>query len=150
MITNPFNPRESYSSRLWPDHCVQDTPGADLLPALATGQVDRVIRKGQRGDVEMYSAFYAPLREPRVGDSGLAAALREESVTDVYVVGLAADYCVRATAVDAAQEGFRAWIVEEATRPVDAERWEGEGKEEVRALGVGVVGMGSAEVKRVR
>ena len=87
-------------------------------------KIDKVIEKGLRKEVEMYSAFYDPLEKPRVSDSGLAGLLREKGVTDVYVVGLAADYCVQATARDAKKEGFRTMIVEEGTRPVDQKGWE--------------------------
>jgi nicotinamidase-related amidase len=127
---------------------VQDTPGADLVPELDTGRVDLVINKGMRREVEMYSAFYTPLVSPRVSDSGLAGALRERGVSHVYVVGLAADYCVKATAMDAAAEGFETYIVEEGTRPVDAAGWEGV-REEIGGRGVKVVSFGGEEVRRV-
>lgn len=147
-ITNPYNPAETYETRLWPDHCVQDTPGAALIPELDITAVDLVIEKGQRTDVEMYSVFYTPLENPRVGDSGLAGMLREREISDVYVVGLAADYCVRATAMHALAEGFRTCIVEEGTRPVDGETWMSI-REEIRGRGVRFVGFESEEVKRV-
>ncbi len=95
-VVNPFNAGESYTSRLWPVHCVQDTPGAALVPELDVALVDSIVEKGTDARVEMYSALYDPLRNPRVSDSGLTTQLRERGVTDVYVVGLAADYCVRA------------------------------------------------------
>ncbi|OBT70120.1 hypothetical protein VE03_00555 [Pseudogymnoascus sp. 23342-1-I1] len=148
-ITNPQNAAETYESRLWPDHCIQGTPGAELLGGWDVEKVDEVIEKGQMGEVEMYSAFYPPLERPRVGDSGLAALLKGKGVTDVFVVGLAADYCVAATAEDAVKEGFRAYIVEEGTRAVVPEGW-GEKKRELEGRGVRVVGMGGEEVERVR
>jgi nicotinamidase-related amidase len=147
-ITNPDNASETYESRLWPDHCIQHTPGAALVPELDAARLDTVIEKGQRPDVEMYSAFYTPLTDPRVGDSGLAGLLREKGVSDVYVVGLAADYCVKATAVHAREEGFRTFIVEEGTRPVDVELWAAV-REEIRGKGVQVVGLEGEEVRRV-
>ncbi len=66
-----------------------------MIPELETAKVDRVIEKGQVAEVEMYSAFYDPFVNPRVSDSGLAGVLKEGRVTDVYVVGLAGDYCVK-------------------------------------------------------
>lgn len=129
-------------------HCVQNTPGAELIPELDTSKVDRVVEKGQDPRVEMYSAFYDPLKSPRVSDSGLAGVLKGEGVTDVYVVGLAADYCVQSTAVDAASEGFRTVIIEEGTRAVDEEGWKGVRKE-IEEKGVRVVGMEGEEVRRV-
>lgn len=129
-------------------HCVQGTPGAELLPELEMGFVDRVVEKGVDSRVEMYSAFYDPLKEPRCSDSGLAGVLRGEGVTDVFVVGLAADYCVWFTAVDAAAEGFRTCIVEEGTRAVDEVGW-AKVREEIEGEGVSVVGMDGDEVRRV-
>jgi len=148
-VINPSNPEEQYESRLWPDHCIQGTPGADLVKELEIGKVDKVVEKGQRKEVEMYSAFYDPLQKPRCSDSGLKDVLREKGITDVYVVGLAADYCVKATAVDSAKEGFKTWIVEEGTRAADPETWENVGKDEVKRLGVSLVGLEGEEVGRV-
>lgn len=107
-----------------------------------------MINKGLRPEVEMYSAFYDPLVNPRVSDSGLAGVLREKGVSHVYVVGLAADYCVKATAVDAVVEGFKTYIVEDGTRPVDAAQWAGERKD-IGGKGVQVVGLDSEDVRRV-
>lgn len=118
-IHNPLNPEESQTTQLWPDHCVQGTRGAELLPELDTSKLDHVIEKGQDKRVEMYSAFADPFRKPTVARSDLAQVLHGAEVTDVFVVGLAADYCVKFTALDAAQEGFSTWVVEAATRPVD-------------------------------
>jgi len=115
---------------------------------LEVGKVDKVVEKGQRREVEMYSAFYDPLKKPRVSDSGLAGLLKEKGVTDVYVVGLAADYCVKATAVDAAKEGFKTFIVEEGTRPVDEGLWK-EVQGELASKGVKVVKFSGEEVGRV-
>lgn len=94
----------------------------------------------------MYSAFYTPFTSPRVSDSGLAALLREAGTTHVYVVGLAADYCVRSTAADAAREGFVAVVIEEATRAVDPAGW-AVCRGEMEAEGVRVVGWEGEEVR---
>jgi len=147
-ITNPFNPSESYTTRLWPDHCVQNTPGAELVPELDASRLDRVIHKGTDPRVEMYSAFYDPLKNPRVSDSGLAGVLKEADVTHVYVVGLAGDYCVRSTAVDAVAEGFITYVIEEGTKTVDPGGWEA-CKGEIEKLGVRVVSKDEPEVKRL-
>jgi nicotinamidase-related amidase len=96
----------------------------------------------------MYSAFYAPLQNPPVSDSGLAALLREHGITHVYVVGLAADYCVRSTAEDAVREGFETYVVEEGTRAVDPELWEG-CKAEMEGRRVRIVGVDGPEVRRL-
>ncbi|TVY24055.1 Nicotinamidase [Lachnellula hyalina] len=141
-ITTPIG---SYETKLWPDHCIQGTPGAELLPSLSLSRIDRVVEKGQRQDIEMYSAFYDP---HKCVDSGLKGILEREAVTDVFVVGLAFDYCVRATAVDAAAEGFRTWVVGEATRAVDAAGWD-EVVGDLKEKGVQVVSVDGEEVARV-
>jgi len=139
-VVNPVNPSETYETRLWPIHCVQNTPGAELVPELNVNKVDRIVEKGQRKEVEMYSAFYDPLTKPRCSDSGLAGVLKEAGIERVFVVGLAADYCVKATALDAKKEGFRTFIVEEGTRPVDEVAWETTRKE-IEEVGVEVVSL---------
>lgn len=108
-----------------------------------------MLRKGTDARVEMYSAFYTPLKEPRFGDSGLAGRLRERGITDCYVVGLAADFCVMSTAVDAAAEGFKTWLVEEGTRPVTGDGWT-ECKGTLKEKGIEVVSFHGEEVGRVR
>ncbi|TAQ87477.1 hypothetical protein B7494_g4202 [Chlorociboria aeruginascens] len=148
-VINPTNPFETYESRLWPIHCVQDSPGAELIPELDMKEIDRVVEKGMRKEVEMYSAFYDPLEAPRVSDSGLAGLLKEMGTTHVFVVGLAADYCVVCTATDAAKEGFQTFIVEEGTRPVDENNWM-EIRKGLEGKGVKVVTLDSEEVARVR
>lgn len=148
-VVNPHNAAESYDTRLWPVHCVQGTAGAGLVPELHVGGDVLVIKKGTDARVEMYSAFYDPFESPRVVDSGLARALRDRGVTHVYVVGLAFDYCVSATAKDAAKEGFVTYVVEEGTRAVDAAGWE-KCKEGLGHVGVKVVSMGGEEVQRLK
>ncbi|KAH7367736.1 isochorismatase [Plectosphaerella cucumerina] len=147
-IVNPRNPAEEYTSRLWPVHCVQGTAGAELVPELDVTRIDEIVEKGQVREVEMYSAFYDPFKAPRVADSGLAGRLRDAGVTDVYVVGLAGDYCVKCTALDAASEGFNVWLVEEGTRCVDPGSWE-DVKTDLQAAGVKVVSATGPEVRRV-
>jgi nicotinamidase/pyrazinamidase len=94
----------------WPVHCVAGTPGAELHPGLDRERIDRVVDKGQDRTTEGYSAFDA---------TGLAATLRDAGVTALTVVGLATDYCVRASALDALREGFAVTVDASATRPVD-------------------------------
>jgi len=147
-IINPSNPDESYESRLWPDHCIQKSPGAELISELDMSKIDKIVKKGERKEVEMYSAFYDPLEKPRIADSGLAGLLKEKRVSHVYVVGLAADYCVKATALDAAKEGFITRIVEEGTRAVDASEWN-ECKKELDGKGVRVVSVDDEEFEKI-
>lgn len=114
----------------WPVHCVQGTPGAELHPDLDRDAIDLVLDKGTVPDTEGYSGFDA---------TGLAALLRERGVDAVTVVGLATDYCVRATALDARAEGFDVRVDPSATRPVDVAPGDGErALDELRAAGVSV------------
>jgi nicotinamidase/pyrazinamidase len=105
---------------LWPDHCVQGTPGAALHQEIPLEWVDAIIRKGNDPAVDSYSGFrnnWNQLGE-RPG-TGLAGYLRERGVTHVLVCGLARDYCVKWTAEDAAAAGFRVRFLWDLTRPVD-------------------------------
>jgi nicotinamidase/pyrazinamidase len=114
----------------WPVHCVQGTPGAQLRADLDTGRIDELVDKGQDRTTEGYSAFDA---------TGLAGILRTAGIDAVTVVGLATDYCVRATALEALREGFAVTVDAAATRPVDVRAGDGErALEEIRAAG-GVV-----------
>jgi nicotinamidase-related amidase len=148
-IKNPLNPEETQETRLWPDHCVQGTKGAELLPELDADRVDHIVEKGQDKRVEMYSAFADPFKSPCGTKSGLADILRKAGVTDVYVVGLAADYCVRYTAIDAQKEGFKTWVVGDATKAVDPAAMN-EVHEEYKKLGVTVIGKDDAQVQKVK
>jgi nicotinamidase-related amidase len=149
VIKNPHNPEETQETRLWPDHCVQGTEGAELLPELDLDKVGHIVEKGQDKRVEMYSAFADPFKSPCVAKSGLADILRKADVTDVYVVGLAADYCVKFTAIDAQKEGFKTWVVGDATKAVDPSTME-EVHKEYETVGVSVIGKEDAQVQRVR
>jgi nicotinamidase/pyrazinamidase len=115
----PFETVEvSYGKQvLWPDHCVRSTSGAEFHPDLDLRAVGMVLHKGMRRDLDSYSAF---LENDHSTPTALDAWLRAKDVTDVYVTGLAEDFCVRATALDAIRLGFRAYVVGDATRAVDA------------------------------
>lgn len=150
-IVNPENPEEKEESVLWPDHCVHGSKGAELVPELEADKVDLVIEKGVDARLEMYSGFAAPFKNPEVGNSGLAEKLRQKGVTHVYVVGLAFDYCVKCTAIDAAKEGFEVYVVEEGCRSVDSgKEAHGALKKTLEENGVKIVKESGAEVERVR
>jgi nicotinamidase-related amidase len=148
-ISNPLGGDETESTLLWPVHCVQGTKGAEIAPELNVSKVDRIVEKGMDKRVEMYSAFSAPFRSPIVAESGLAATLKEAGATHVYVVGLATDYCVKFTALDSAREGFKTFVVGDATKPVDPDSW-GAVTEELGGAGVEVVQFEGSEVGRVK
>jgi nicotinamidase/pyrazinamidase len=101
---------------LWPDHCVQGTEDAALAPGLAIPQAQMIIRKGYHQQVDSYSAF---LEADRKTDTGLAAYLRAHAVNRVFVVGLATDFCVAWSALDARKAGFKAVVFEDACRGID-------------------------------
>ncbi|MBV8165978.1 MAG: bifunctional nicotinamidase/pyrazinamidase [Alphaproteobacteria bacterium] len=101
---------------LWPDHCVQDTPGAAFHPALALSRAELVLRKGFRRGIDSYSAFQ---ENDRRTATGLAGYLRERGITRLYLAGLATDYCVGYSALDAVAAGFAAVLVEDACRAID-------------------------------
>lgn len=101
---------------LWPDHCVQGTPGADLHPELDGRAVRFVLRKGANREVDSYSAF---VENDRRKTTGLGGLLRELGVERVFVSGLATDVCVRATALDGRAAGFQVAVLEDACRAVD-------------------------------
>ena len=105
---------------LWPDHCVQGTPGAELAPSLPWESVSAVIRKGTDPAVDSYSGFRNnwDARGERP-PTGLAGYLREREIGEVFVCGLARDYCVRWTAEDARDLGFETTIIWDLTRSVD-------------------------------
>ncbi len=103
---------------LWPDHCLQGSPGADIADALDVPHAQLVIRKGHRRHLDSYSAF---LEADRATPTGLAGYLREHGFTRVFVVGLATDFCAAWTAIDAAGAGFDTFLVEDATRGIDAD-----------------------------
>jgi nicotinamidase-related amidase len=148
-ITNPHNPDESQETRLWPNHCVQGTKGAELLPELHVSKVDHIVEKGQDKRVEMYSAFADPFTSPCVARSDLAKKLRDAAITDVFVVGLAADYCVKFTAIDSSKEGFKTWVIGEATKAVDPSSME-DVHNEYEKVGVVVIAKNDAQVQRVK
>jgi nicotinamidase/pyrazinamidase len=111
----------------WPEHCVQGTPGAELHPALDRALVDVVVDKGQDPGTEGYSGFDA---------TNLAELLRERGIDHVTVVGLATDYCVKNTALDALRSGFGVTVDSSAVRPVEVQPGDGQrALEEIRTAG---------------
>lgn len=101
---------------LWPDHCVQNTAGAQLHPDLDLAGIDEVVRKGTDPDIDSYSAFYD---NGHLKDTGLASLLRARRVRRLWVLGLATDYCVRFSVLDALAEGFETHVVRDGVRAVD-------------------------------
>ncbi len=101
---------------LWPDHCVQGTPGAELHPALHLPQAELILRKGFRREIDSYSAFF---ENDRATPTGLAGYLRERGLTRVFLAGLAYDFCVGYSALDARRLGLEAVVIRDACRAID-------------------------------
>lgn len=120
---------------LWPDHCVQGSRGADFHPQLKTERVEAVFRKGMDPEIDSYSGFYDNGHKK---STGLTGYLQERKVRSVYVCGLAGDYCVYYTAKDALGAGFDTFIIEDATRAINEEKF-AQAKAEVRAAGGAVI-----------
>jgi len=110
-VTMPYG-----QQTLWPDHCVQGTSGAAFHPQLVTDRAELVIRKGFRPAIDSYSAFY---ENDRKTPTGLAGYLRERGLKRIFLAGLATDYCVYYSAVDARRLGFDTVLVEAGCRAID-------------------------------
>lgn len=101
---------------LWPAHCVQDTPGAELAEGLDTHLIAHVFKKGTDPQIDSYSGFFDNGRRKA---TGLGAYLKERGVRDVYLLGLATDYCVKITALDAVDLGFQTFLIADGCRGVE-------------------------------
>ncbi|UFS64350.1 bifunctional nicotinamidase/pyrazinamidase [Paracoccus denitrificans] len=128
VVDMPYGPQV-----LWPAHCVIGTDGAGFHPTLAADCADLVIRKGFRPHIDSYSAFFEnDHRTP----TGLAGYLRDRGMDDLTFVGLAHDFCVAWSAIDAAKLGFRATVIEDATRAIDLNGSREAAREDMRKAGV--------------
>ena len=122
---------------LWPDHCVQGTAGAAFHSELSTERAELVIRKGFRPEIDSYSAFH---ENDRRTATGLAGYLRERGLKRIFLAGLATDYCVYYSAVDARRLGFDAVVIESGCRAIDlagslAAAWSGMQEAGVQRIG---------------
>jgi serine/threonine protein kinase len=102
---------------LWPDHCIQNTPGAEFHSSLEVQNCELIIRKGYHREIDSYSAFF---ENDRQTPTGLAGYLRERGLTRVFIVGLATDFCVAYSAIDARRLGFEVTVIESGCRAIDA------------------------------
>ena len=111
QITAPYG-----LQTLWPEHCLQHTPGAALHPALDIPHAELILRKGFRPHIDSYSAF---LENDRVTRTGLAGYLQDRGLNRLFLAGLAYDFCIRYSALDGKALGFETIVLEDLTRPVD-------------------------------
>lgn len=105
---------------LWPDHCVQETEGAEFSSQLDTKRIETIFRKGMDKNIDSYSGFFDNGKKKA---TGMGAYLQGRGVTSIYVCGLAADYCVYFTALDGLEMGFESTIISDATLPIDKENF---------------------------
>jgi nicotinamidase/pyrazinamidase len=131
---------------LWPDHCVQGTRGAAFAPGLEMDRVEAIIRKGTDPKIDSYSGFFDNGHRK---STGLGDYLHGRGVTDVYVLGLATDYCVKFTALDAVRLGFHSYLVKEGSRGVELNKGDVDrAVDEMRRAGVAVVQTGDVQSDR--
>jgi nicotinamidase/pyrazinamidase len=128
LTTMPYGPQV-----LWPTHCVQGTEGAEFHRDLQTDPAQLVVRKGFRAGIDSYSAFF---ENDQITPTGLEGYLRNRGVRAVTLVGLATDYCVAYSALDAARLGFKATVLEGAARAIDLNGSLAEARDKMRAAGV--------------
>lgn len=131
----PFDSiQASYGAQiLWPDHCVRDTPGAAFHRDLHIPGAELVIRKGFRPDIDSYSAFY---ENDHATPTGLAGYLRERGFSRIFLCGLATDFCVKWSALDAVREGFDVMVLDNACRGIDVDGSLEAARREMREAGV--------------
>ena len=152
-ISNPSDESQSYEIPLWPSHCVQGTKGAEIIQEIDIFKVDEVVEKGKDSRLEMFSGFADVFgsKSVKAASHNLAELLHHAGITHVFVVGLAGDYCVKCTALDAKKEGLEVYVVEEATRSVDAgEKGWGAATKEMGIAGVEIISTEGPEVERVK
>ncbi|KAL8915982.1 MAG: hypothetical protein Q9172_006528 [Xanthocarpia lactea] len=151
-IWNPQNPSESVTIPIWPVHCVQGTPGAEIIPEINVSKFNRIIDKGRDSRVEMFSAFADAFgNKSEAASFDLAAYLKENGISKVFVAGLAGDYCVRCTAIDARKEGFDVYVVEEAVKSIDTgdDGW-GATRGQFEKAGIRVVSIDGEEAQNIQ
>ncbi len=128
MIEMPYGPQV-----LWPAHCVQGSAGANFHADLATDPADLILRKGFRAAIDSYSAFF---ENDRRTPTGLEGYLRTRGVTDLTLCGLATDFCIAYSALDAARLGFRVTVLEDACKAINLDGSLARMRGEMRAAGV--------------
>jgi len=118
VLVQDWHPDGHCSFKIWPEHCKQGTPGADFVPGLETRLANLVLRKGTSKTVDSYSAF---MDNDKVSSTGLDGCLRGLGIYNVDIVGVATDYCIRFTAEDALNLGYRVRIFSNCVKAVDPE-----------------------------
>ena len=122
---------------LWPDHCVQRTKGSRFHKELMLGNSYKVFKKGMNPNIDSYSGFYD---NDRLSSTGLSEYLKRESISAIYIVGLATDYCVKFTALDSVKEGFKTFVIKDAIKGVNVNKDDSRlAIAEMRARGIKII-----------
>jgi nicotinamidase/pyrazinamidase len=138
VASKDWHPQASVHFKHWPPHCVQNTRGAEFQPQLQSKKIQQVFLKGTHDKDDGYSAFEAT-------NLDLNEYLDSKGVTELYVTGLATDYCVKASAIDAAKKGFRVFVVTDAVSAVNVKP--DDGQESLQLMkAAGVILVGSSQV----
>ncbi|WBL25562.1 bifunctional nicotinamidase/pyrazinamidase [Zunongwangia sp. HGR-M22] len=116
---------------MWPDHCIQGSDGAAFHKDLKLDKIEAIFRKGTNPEIDSYSGFYD---NAHLKSTGLSGYLKEKEVNELYFAGLACDFCVAFSVKDALAEGFKSFLIEDATRAIDAEGFK-KAKAEIEANG---------------
>lgn len=134
----PFETMEAaYGEQiLWPDHCVQGTRGAEFHQALHIPHAELILRKGFRREIDSYSAFY---ENDRKIQTGLTGYLRERGLQNLFLVGLAFDFCVFYSAEDGHREGFKVSVIEDACRAINTEGSEAAARSRIAELSIPLI-----------
>ena len=121
---------------LWPDHCVQGTKGAEFHHKLNTTPAEVIIRKGYRREIDSYSAFFENDQETVTGLSGY---LKNRNISELFVAGLATDFCVKWSVLDGIKEGFKIYLISDAVRGIDIDGSVDAAWDEMKTAGVNVI-----------
>ncbi|KAL8796973.1 MAG: hypothetical protein Q9195_000744 [Heterodermia aff. obscurata] len=147
-IHNPDDVSESLEISIWPVHCVQGTKGAEIISEIDVSKLDHIVEKGRDKRVEMFSAFATCFGSiSNAASHDLGDLLRQANITNVFVTGLAGDYCVRCTAMDANKENFKVYVIDEAVKSIDSgETGWGAVRAEMVHRGIHIVSMKGPEM----
>ncbi|OGT44873.1 MAG: nicotinamidase [Gammaproteobacteria bacterium RIFCSPHIGHO2_12_FULL_38_11] len=120
IATQDWHPKNHASFiSLWPEHCVQNSKGAEFHPALHFQKITKIFKKGSDQNIDSYSAFYD---NDHLKSTGLTEWLRSKHITDLYIMGLATDYCVKFTCLDAISDGFTVYLIQDGCRGINSEK----------------------------
>ena len=152
-IPNPVDETQHYQIPLWPVHCVQGTKGAEIIPEIQISKLHVIVEKGQDKRVEMFSGFKDVFgnKSSAPTSQDLASLLNSQEITHIFTVGIAGDFCVKCTALDAKTEGFQVYAVEDGIGSVNpgASGW-GAARKMMEDAGIGIISMSDPQIARVK